>query len=96
MMIDSGKYGLLGFNNMIPVHSSALIDFDINAEPDKKYAELLKRQITWINKHKADVLDHASRTYYAAVKMDNAFLMRICCDFKKLERACNKYDPNYK
>lgn len=96
LMIDSGKYGLLGFNNMIPVHSSALIDFDINAEPDKKYAELLKRQITWINKHKADVLDHASRTYYAAVKMDNAFLMRICCDFKKLERACNKYDPNYK
>lgn len=96
LKIDGGKLGLLGFNNMIPVHNSALVSFDINNEPDKKYAELLKRQATWINKNKADILDHASRTYYAAVKNDNAFLSQICCDFKKLERACNKYDPNYK
>ena len=96
LRMDGGKYGLLGFNNMIPVHHTALINFDINNEPDKKYAELLKRQATWINKNKSDVLDHASRTYYAAVKGNNSFLTKICCDFQKLERACNRYDPNYK
>lgn len=94
MRIDGGKLGLLGFNNMIPVHSSALISFDIDLESDKKYAELLKHQIRWINRNKADVLSHAAKTYFAASK-ENAFLSKICCDFKKLERACTKYDPAY-
>lgn len=95
MKIDGGNLGILGFNNMIPVHQSALISFDINKETDKKYAELLKHQILWINKHKADVLNHASKTYFAASK-NNAFLSKICCDFKKLESACQKYNPSYK
>lgn len=54
MPLDGGKYGQLGFNNMIPVHPSALIPFDIANEPDKQYAELLKRQASYINRHKAD------------------------------------------
>ena len=66
--IDGGRLGILGFNNMIPVHNSALIKFDINKETDTKYAELLRRQITWINKHKADVLDHAMKTYFSSFK----------------------------
>ena len=95
MKIDGGKLGLLGFNNMIPVHDSALISFDINKEPDTKYAELLKRQVTYINRNKADVFNHASQTYYNVVTKKNAFLLSICCDFKKLECACRQYDPNY-
>ena len=94
MKLDGGKLGLLGFNNMIPVNDAALISFDIAAEPDPKYAELLKRQASFINRHKADVLSHASQTYYHTVTKKNAFLLKICCDFKKLERACAQYDPN--
>ena len=30
--LDGGRYGLLGFNNMIPVHKDALIEYDIDAE----------------------------------------------------------------
>lgn len=93
MKLDNGKLGLLGFNNMIPVHSAALIEFDIDTEPDKKYAELLKRQVSFINRHKADVLSHASDTYFNVVSKNNVFLLRICCDFQKLEKACDKYDP---
>lgn len=95
MKLDGGKLGLLGFNNMIPVHDSALISFDIDKEEDKKYAELLRRQITYINRRKADILDSASKTYFKAIKGNNEFLSKICCDFKKLERACVHYDPNY-
>ncbi len=94
LRIDGGRLGILGFNNMIPIHQSALINFDINKETDQKYAALLKHQIAWINKHKADVLNHASKTYFAASK-NNAFLSKICCDFKKLEKACSQYNPNY-
>lgn len=94
MKIDGGKLGLLGFNNMIPVHDSALIPFDIDKEPDEKYAELLRRQVTYINRNKADVMDHASKTYYGVVSKKNAFLLKICCDFRKLECACRQYDPS--
>ncbi len=95
LKLDGGKLGLLGFNNMIPVHEAALISFDINKEQDKKYAELLKRQASYINKNKVDISNHASQTYYSATKNDNAFLSKICCDYKKLEKACDKYNPSY-
>lgn len=96
MPLDGGKYGQLGFNNMIPVHPSALIPFDIANEPDKQYAELLKRQASYINRHKADVYNRASKTYFrATTKNKDSFFSKICCDFKKLERACNNYNPNY-
>ena len=94
MKLEGGTLGLLGFNNMLPVPDCALISFDINAEPDQKYAELLKRQAAFINRNRASVLDHASRTYYQTVNRKNKFLLQICCDFKKLERACDRYDPN--
>lgn len=94
MKLDDGKLGLLGFNNMIPVPDDALVSFDIDNEPDLKYGELLRRQVTYINRRKADVLNHASQTYYNVVNKKNAFLLSICCDFKKLERACKQYNPN--
>ena len=93
--LDNGRLGLLGFNNMIPIPDSALISFDINQEEDKSYAELLKRQISYINRNKADIYDRAAKTYYSAVRGNNAFLSGICCDFKKLEAASNKYNPNH-
>lgn len=96
MKLDNGNLGLLGFNNMIPVHDSAIISFNINDETDEKYAELLKRQITYINKRKADIFNCASKTYYKATKGNNDFLSNICCNFKELEKSCDKYNPNYK
>lgn len=94
LKLDGGKLGLLGFNNMIPVNDDALISFNVDDEPDKQYAELLRRQITYINRNKANVLGHASSTYFNVVSKRNNFLLRICCDFKKLEKACTQYDPN--
>lgn len=32
---------------------------------------------------------------YGVVAKHNSFLMGICCDFQKLERACDRYDPNH-
>ena len=96
MPLAGGRYGILGFNNMIPVPTTALISFDIDKEPDRKYAELLKRQASYINKHKSDVFDRASRTYYlATTKNKDSFFVKVCCDFKKLESACGRYNPNY-
>ena len=96
MLLEGGKYGLLGFNNMLPVPPEALIEFLFSDLEDSAYADLLRRQAYFINRHKADVYEHASKTYYQATSSEpNSFFRQICCDFKKLERACKKYDPNY-
>lgn len=95
LKLDNGRLGLLGFNNMIPVREEAIIAFDINQESDKKYAELLKRQVNYINRNKATIYEHASSTYYTRVNEKNKFLNKICCDFKQLEKISKKYNPNY-
>ncbi len=95
MRLDNGRYGLLGFNNMIPVHKDALIEVDINQEKDAKYQELLRRQATACNRQRADILNHAQATYFDVVNGKNKFLMSISCDFKKLESACKAYKKNY-
>jgi protein AbiQ len=94
--IDNGNLGLIGFNNMIPINDLALIEFDINAETDVKYAELLKRQVTWLNKNKATIYDHANKTYYSVANNTNKFLVSISCNFKNLEKASKKYNPKYR
>ena len=96
LKLEGGSLGLLGFNNMVPVHSSALICFDIESEPDQQYRMLLKRQLSFCNKMKCDIYDHAEKTYFSVVNQKSAFLCRISCDFKKLERACNEYRPRSK
>jgi len=93
--LDGGQYGLLGFNNMIPVHKDALVEYDINAEKNIKYKTLLQRQVTVCNRIRADILNHAQMTYFDVVNEKNKFLVGISCDFKKLEQACKKYDPNH-
>lgn len=92
MSLDEGRLGLLGFNNMIPVDEKGLIEFDINSVENKSYRLLLQKQAAYINKHKAEIFNHAAQTYYDTVNGKNKFLLKICCDFKRLERACLKYD----
>lgn len=94
--LKGGMYGILGFNNMIPVHKDALIDVDIAAEPDEKYRRLLQHQAEQCNRIKADILNHAQMTYFDVVNNKNKFLVGISCDFKKLERACKSYKKDYK
>lgn len=94
--LDGGRYGLLGFNNMVPVHKDALIEFDIDAEPNVTYRDLLQRQAALCNRMKADILNHAQMTYFDVVNNKNKFLVGISCDFKKLEAACKLYKKDYK
>lgn len=95
LKLKNGEYGMLGFNNMIPVHKDALIEFDINSETDEKYRRLLQRQVDVCNRMKADILDHAQKTYFDVTTNRNDFLVSISCDFKKLEKACREYKKDY-
>lgn len=91
LRIEGGKYGLLGFNNMIPVPKDAIIEYDINSEPDLKYRQLLLHQIASCNRMKADILNHAQLTYFDVIRNKNKFLAGISCNFAELEKACKGY-----
>ncbi len=93
--LDDGKLGILGFNNMVPVPDCALIRFDIDAEPDAQYRALLYNQLVEIDRNRASIFQRSAKTYFEVVNKKNTFLCNISCDFKTLERASKRYDPNY-
>ena len=95
MPIANGEYGILGFNNMLPVPDSALVPYNIDLEKDSAYRNLLINQLAFIRSNETAIRIKASKTYYKAVNSQpDSFFCKICCDFKKLERASKRYDPN--
>ena len=78
-----GKYGMLGFNNMIPVNDAELINFDISKE-NQKYKQILISQYHFCNKHIKEIQIKALETYNRSQK--NKFLKKVCCNFKLLEK----------
>lgn len=92
MKLDGGKLGLLGFNNMVPALERHLIDYDIDAEPDVKYRNLLRNQLRFCNDHKAEIFDRAERTYRAVIKGKIPFFVSISCNFRLLEEMYGEYE----
>ena len=86
--IHNGKYGILGFNNMIPVKMEQLIEFDINKE-NTGYKQILISQYHFCNKHSKEIKEKANETYTRSIK--NHFMKKICCDFKLLEKKSEEY-----
>ena len=87
--IHNGKYGILGFNNMIPVKDKELIKFNINEEK-QSYKQILVSQYHFCNKHIAEIEFKAKSTYERS--QNNSFLKKVCCNFKLLEEKCAKYN----
>lgn len=96
MKLDDGKLGIMGFNNMIPVHPSSLIHFDILAVEDEKYKMLLLNQLRFCEKNRDIILNRAKNVYRKRIEGNTPFYKKCCCNFRKLERKCAVYDPNYK
>ena len=86
--IHNGKYGILGFNNMIPVKKEQLIEFDINKE-NARYKQILISQYHFCNKHSKEIEEKANETYNRSIK--NHFMKKICCDFRLLEKKSEEY-----
>lgn len=95
LKLKGGKYGLMGFNNMIPVPNSALIDFDFNDIEDQQYRSLLQNQLDYCNSIHDIILHRARETHRKAVVKKIPHYRNVCCDFRKLESMCRSYNPNY-
>ena len=95
--IDRGNYGVVNFNNMIPVAPNNYELFDLNAMPkdtyELKWQNLLKSQLLWLNKNIKNVKGKAFNLYdkYKNNRLDERIRKR-CCNFILLEEKCREYN----
>lgn len=86
--IHNGRYGILGFNNMIPINKENLIQFDINKEK-LKYKRILISQYHFCNKHIKEIKYRGLETYLR--RQNNNFFKKVCCNFQLLERKSKEF-----
>ena len=95
--IDNGRYGVVNFNNMIPVTKDNYELFDLNKIPkdtyELKWQNLLKSQLLWLNKNIKTVKRKAIKLYemYKNNRLDERIKIR-CCNFILLEEKCKEYN----
>lgn len=97
--IDAGRYGVVNFNNMIPVSDKNYELFDLNSIPKTteqlNRQNLLKTQLRWLNNNSKTVRGKAIRLYdlYKKDKLPKRTKER-CCNFPLLEEKCKEYNKN--
>ena len=101
LRIEKGIYGVINFNNMIPVKSCNYTEFDLNKKPnnkDEKYRiELLSNQLRWLTANKKEVMTKSKLLYdlYKNNKLPKNVKDR-CCNFILLEEKCEEYSKVFK
>ena len=93
--ISGGEYGVINFNNMIPVNKN-YTKFDLSKKykdiSKKKRIELLNNQLRWLNENKKEIYFKSKLLYnlYKENKLPKNVKDR-CCNFILLEEKCKKY-----
>ena len=85
------SYGIVRFNNMIPVPISELKYININSIEDKKYRMLLIAQNHFIKLHTEKILKKALKLYTWVTINEKEFFVNLSCNFKLLEKVSKMY-----
>ena len=95
--IENGKYGVINFNNMIPVKKNNYEEFDLNKITDNKEEryriELMNNQLRWLTANKKEIYTKSRLLYnlYINNKLPKNVKSR-CCNFPLLEEKCEIYN----
>jgi len=101
LKINEGKWGAINFNNMIPVRKDSLLSVDLSILPtdsknDIDYKTLMSNQLSWCNSNRDKIFEQAVKLHNAIILgLGRQELINRCCDFKRLEEACDKYTEEY-
>ena len=96
LKINDGEYGVINFNNMIPVNKNNYIEFDLNKKTDDKNEmfrlNLLRNQLRWLTANRKEVMTKSKLLYnlYKNKKLPKNVEDR-CCNFPLLEDRCKEY-----
>ena len=85
------SYGIVRFNNMIPVPISELKYININSIENKKYQMLLIAQNHFIKLHTEKILKKALKLYTWVTINEKEFFVNLNCNFKLLEKVSKMY-----
>lgn len=95
-MVDLAKnklYGTLDIGNMIPVPRLSLIEYDVNAETDYDYKNLLLAEIEFVKSNQDLILRNAKIMYNLKTqnRIDIKFV-NFAPDFCLLEEKCKEWE----
>lgn len=94
--IHGGQYGALNFNNMIPVPEEELSVINISEILDLQYKRLLQNQYKEIKNEWTAIKANANRLYRMVSSANPPLyiekIKKRCCDWKRLEEACMRYN----
>lgn len=78
--------GAIRFNNMIPCNESDYNKVNISQIKDFKYKSLIQKQYEVIIYELYDkIIEKSKKIYYLKTNKPQNFVLKLCCDFKKLE-----------
>ena len=95
--INDGIYGVVNFNNMIPVTNNNYTEFDLNKKTNGKNEQyriqLLNNQLRWLTSNKKDIYQKSKILYnlYINDKLPKNVKDR-CCNYLLLEEKCVEYN----
>lgn len=95
--IENGEYGVINFNNMIPVTPKNYELYDLDKQTtDKKESNriiLLKKQLRWLTANKKEIFTK-SKLLYNLYKSNNLpkNVKDRCCNFSLLEEKCIEFN----
>ena len=84
--------GTLRISHMIPVPTSELIEYDIDAEKDVDYRELVKDEWLFIRRHKDKIANYAKVMYKQKNEEFNIGYVKSALEFKKLEERYKEFE----
>jgi len=84
------------FSFMIPVPPSAVAKKRIIDEPSLKYRILLNMELQFCRKNASAIYSKAKFVYEAVTVKRDSMMITNCCDFTKLETACDEYQKQCK
>jgi len=95
----SGKrlLGTIKLNDMIPVPMSEIVDYDLSKESDSAYADLVRDELRFINKHQEIIRKRARIIYQAKIherlnlNPKNARWFSAIVPFRFLESLCDSF-----
>lgn len=86
------QYGIIRFNNMIPVINSVLNYIDFNDIKDIKYRNLLIAQNKFIQQNTERIRKKAEKLYEIVTIDKKQFFVDLSCNFKVLEEKAKLYE----
>ena len=87
--------GTLRISHMIPVPESELIAYDVDAEQDENYRNLVRDELVFIRRNKEKIANYAKVMYKQKAENYSAGYVNSALDYKELEKLCKKYEQQH-